>query len=73
MAIKIGASSHKTNYIDIFTTILNPDGLQHCCIGSKVLNAYWWSFIGKALRLQPAQQACFWTFLSYFYFKTGGN
>jgi hypothetical protein len=21
--------------------------------------AYWWSFIGKGLRLQPAQQACF--------------
>ena len=20
---------------------------------------YWWSFIGKGLRLQPAQQACF--------------
>ena len=22
--------------------------------------AYWWSLIGKGLRLQPAQQACFY-------------
>ena len=24
--------------------------------------AYWWSCIGKCLRLQPAQQACFLNF-----------
>ena len=27
--------------------------------------AHWWSFIGKGLRLQPAQQACF--SLNYMY------
>ena len=31
-----GASSHKTNYIDIFSDILNPEGHQNRCIGSKV-------------------------------------
>ena len=31
-----GASSHKTNYIGIFSDILNPEGHQNCCIGSKV-------------------------------------
>ena len=29
--------------------------------------AYWWSFIGKDLRLQPAQQACFNDELVSFY------
>ena len=34
--VKNGASSHKTNYIDIFSEILNLGGHQNCCIGSKV-------------------------------------
>ena len=34
--VKNGASSHKTNYIDIFSDILNPEGHQNRCIGSKV-------------------------------------
>ena len=34
--VKNGASSHKTNYIDIFSEILNPEGLKNRCIGSKV-------------------------------------
>ena len=34
--VKNGASSNKTNYIDIFSEILNPEGHQNCCIGSKV-------------------------------------
>jgi hypothetical protein len=34
--VKNGASSHKTNYMDVFSEILNPEGNQYCCIGSKV-------------------------------------
>ena len=34
--VKNGAFSHKINYINIFTEILNPEGHQNCCIGSKV-------------------------------------
>ena len=32
-----GASSPNTNYIDIFPEILNLEGHQNCCIGSKVM------------------------------------
>jgi hypothetical protein len=32
---KNGASSHKTNYIDILSDILKPKGHQNRCIGSK--------------------------------------
>ena len=35
--VKNGASSHKTNYIGIFSEILNPEGHQNRCIGSKVM------------------------------------
>ena len=35
-AVKNGASTHKTNYIDILKEILNPEGHQNHCIGSKV-------------------------------------
>ena len=42
--VKNGASSHKTNCIDIFSEILNPEGHQNRCIGLKVtlilLNGY---------------------------------
>ena len=31
-----GASSHKTNYIDIFSEISNLEGHLNCCISSKV-------------------------------------
>ena len=34
--VKNGASSHKINYIDIFLEILNLEGHQNRCIGSKV-------------------------------------
>ena len=34
--VKIGASSHKRNYIDILSEILNPEELHNRCIGSKV-------------------------------------
>ena len=35
-AVQNGASSHKTNYIDVFLEILNLEGHLNCCIGSKV-------------------------------------
>ena len=46
---------------------LNPEGHQNPFSGSKVMAillkgmdlSNWWSCIGKGLRLQPAQQACF--------------
>ena len=34
--VKNGASNHKTNNITIFPEIVNPEGHQNCCIGSKV-------------------------------------
>ena len=40
--------------------LLNPEGHQNPISGSKGVDlAYWWSFIRKGLRLQPAQQAGF--------------
>ena len=57
---KNGASSHKTNYIDIFSEILNLEGHQNCCIGSKVtailLNGWILPTGGAALGRE--QQAC---------------
>ena len=49
-------------------SFLNHEGHQNPFSGSKVTAifteggdfAYWWSFIGKGLRLQPAQQAQFY-------------
>ena len=35
--VKNGAASHKTNYIDIFSEILNIQGHLNRCIGSKVM------------------------------------
>jgi hypothetical protein len=51
----------------VIKNFLNPKGHQPSISGSKVMVillkglsiAYWWSFIVKGLRLQPAQQACF--------------
>ena len=62
-----GAYSNKMDYITIFLEILNLEGHQNRITGSKVmaillngwLFTYWGSFVGKGLRLQPAQQACF--------------
>ena len=34
--VKKGASSHKTNYIEHISEILNLEGHLNCCIGSKV-------------------------------------
>ena len=60
------ASSHKTNYIDIFSEILNLEGHLNRCIGSKVtgilLNGWNLPTGGVASEgsaLQPAQPACF--------------
>ena len=53
-------------YVTIFKDILNLEGhLNHYGFKSYgnfaewVDFAHWWSFIGKGLHLQPAQQACF--------------
>ena len=63
---KNGASSHKTNYIDIFPEILNLEGRQKIYwfksygdFAEWVDFAYWWSCIRKGLRMQPAQLAYF--------------
>ena len=51
--VKNGASSHKTNYIDIFPEILNLEGLcwfkSYNDFAEWVDFAYWWSCIGKGL------------------------
>ena len=52
-------------FLNIFSEILNLEGHQNHCIGSKVkaillkgwIYAYWWSCIGKGLHLHPGQQA----------------
>ena len=61
-----GASNHETNYIDIFSEILNPEGHQNRISVSKVTAILLKGWIlpiggassGEGLRLQPAQQAC---------------
>ena len=64
--VKDSTSSYKIDYVIVIKNFLNPEGHQNSIIGSKVTEgvdfAYWWSFIGKGLRLQPAQQACFFYF-----------
>ena len=75
--VKYGASSHKTNNIDIFPEIINLEGLLTLCMGSKVtailLNgmdyAYWWSCMWERSALQLAQQACFLKMCKNFLFK----
>ena len=69
-----GAFSHKIDYVTIFQEIQNPEGNPNRITGSKVMAifaewvdfTYWWSFIRKGLRLQPAQQACLSPFLDMF-------
>ena len=47
---------------------LSPSSYGH--FSEAVDFAYWWSCIGKGLRLQPAQQACFIViYFSLFYFS----
>ena len=36
LTVNNGTSSHKTNYVDIFSEIFNLGGHQNRCIGSKV-------------------------------------
>ena len=64
--VRNGAASHKTNYIDIFTDILNLEGHLNCCIGSNVtailLNVWIYLLVElhrEGSALQPAQPACF--------------
>ena len=57
-----GDFSHKIDYVTLFfVEILNPKGYPNRITGSKVTTILLkgWSFIGKGLRLLPAQQACF--------------
>ena len=57
----------QTNYIDIVLEILNLEGHPNRCIGSKVTKFILRGWVlptggvalGRGLRLQPAQQACF--------------
>ena len=52
--IRDSTSSYKIDYIIVIKNFPHPiSGLK------GVDFAYWWSFIGRGLRLQPAQQACF--------------
>ena len=50
--VEIGASSHKINYIEIFSEILNPEAHQNCYISSNVpailLNGWILSISGVA-------------------------
>ena len=70
--VEVGAFSHKIDYVKICKEILNLEGHLNCITGSKVtailLNG-WILPIGEAsavkiLRLQPAQQACFFSSLN---------
>ena len=58
LTVADGAFSHKIYYV----TRASKSLYWFKSYGdlSELLDfAYWWSFIGKGLRLQPAQQACF--------------
>ena len=68
--------SHKIDYGYIFQEIINPEGYPNCITGLKVtailLNG-WILPIGrtssvKGLRLQPAQQACFYSLVNVYFF-----
>ena len=55
------SSIYKIEYFILVKNSLNPEGHQYCITGSKVILIlldggyfpYWWSCIGKGLRLQP--------------------
>ena len=67
--LEIALTGIKIDYVQLVKTSLNPEGHQNYITGSKVIAilldggdfVYWWSCIGKGLRLQPAQQACFFS------------
>ena len=64
--VEDGGFSHIKDYVTMFYEILNLEGHPNCitCLKVTVIFtewvdfAYWWSCIGKGLRLQPAQHAC---------------
>ena len=67
---KNGASSHKTNYFDVFSEILYHEGHLNRCIGSKVtailLNGWILPTGGAALgRVCPAACAAGLLFLNF--------
>ena len=58
LTVADGAFSHKIDYVTIFKKILNPE--EHPNRNTEWVDfAAWWSFIGKGVRLQPAQPACY--------------
>ena len=66
LTVRVSSSGYKIDYVIVIKIFLNPEGNQTPIWGSKVkaiLLKEWilpiWSFIGKGLRLQPGQQACF--------------
>ena len=63
LMISDGAVNKKIYYVIIFWEILNPKGhywfKSYGNFAEWVVCAHWWSSIGKGLRLEPAQQACF--------------
>ena len=73
--VKDGAFGHKIDYVPIFFGDSKSQRASKLYYWFKsygnfaewVYFAYWWSCIGKGMRLQPAQQACFTTHC------TGGN
>ena len=69
--VGVGAFNHKLDCFGNLLEILNLEVHLKCITGSRVMAilmngkdfAYWWSGIGKGLRLKPAQQACFFSML----------
>ena len=63
LTVADGSFSHNIDYFTIFMEILNLKlhywFKSYGDFAEGVDFAHWWSFIGKGLRLQPAQQACF--------------
>ena len=67
--VQNGASSHKTNYIEIFSEILNLEGHQNLCIGSKVTAILMNGWILLLVELHwegSASAACAAGFIFYF-------
>ena len=66
--VEDGAFSHKIDYVTILWENLNPERHPNRITGSQgttfLLNGWIWPIGGassvKGLRLQPAQQACFY-------------
>ena len=62
--IEDAAFSHKIDYVTIFQGIQIALLVQNLWVDF----AHWWSFIGKGLNMQPAQQASLLSLLSSKYY-----